>query len=497
MMMIHTKKINFLLFVILLSSGILSAQQWESPCGTPDVRAETFKEWHENRPHIASSRSNDPLFVKMKVHIVGDDNGEGYYPLADLLRSYCKLNQDMATAGIIMELDPDINYIASSIYNTHDFPTGAQMMSQYNESGMVNCYIVADPAGNCGYYSPSTDGVALSKNCLGPVAATWAHELGHFFSLPHTFSGWEGITYEYGEQAPDRVGNRNRLVEYADSSNCNVSGDGLCDTKADYLSFRWGCAGGLSPGDLVDPTSAVFRAEGANIMSYSRGNCPVIFSEEQIDAMNFDITRGRLNHISQNEIPDPINFDPETFEPVDGFDEEPLQFDDATIRWESIEGADEYIVELTQVKFISTPPDFEFRTTDTMLKLDFLELDVYYDWEVYPFHNADGCSPGSGKNRFLATQLSSNESPINQYTLTLYPIPVRTGTQIQVSFFSKNGGEMDWELLDAQGKIITGAQVNNRPGNNNFDILAPVHSGLYFLRLITAGESTTKKVIVN
>lgn len=486
------------LLIVLLSSSFLFSQNWESPCGTPDIRKATLLEYQKNREHIASMRSNDPIYVKMKIHLVGNDDGDGYYPLRDLMRSFCKLNEDMATAGIKMELDPDINYIASSRYYIHNFSTGAQMMSQHNVSGMVNCYIVADPAGNCGYYSPGRDGVALKKTCLGSGSATWSHELGHFFSLPHTFSGWEGEEpYEYGTVAPDRVGNRNRLVELADSSNCRSAGDGFCDTRADYIGFRWGCTnGGESPGDLMDPDSVSFRAEGANIMSYSLGQCATTFSEDQADAMEFDITRGRINHISNNDIPDPIDFQPEDFEAVEGFDEEPLQYDEATIRWKSIEGADYYLVDITKVLPFATKPTIEYFTADTFINLEPLEIDFSYDWEVYPFHPGDGCSVPSDKNRFLATQISSSQDLFADTGLKIFPNPIKTGSQFNVSYQTKNAGSLDWELYDSQGKTVRKKRIEQFSGSQRIEIQSPDAPGLYLLQLRHGNEVTARKIIV-
>jgi len=495
--MIYPHTIILSAILLILSAGVSWGQQWESPCGTPDIHSESLKEWQESRGQFAELRNEDLIYVKMKIHIVGTDDGNEFYSLPELLESFCKLNEDMEPAGIFMEMDPDINYISSSRYNNHTFTIGAQMMSQYNEPNMVNCYIVNDPAGNCGYYSPSRDAVALKKSCLGSRSATWSHELGHFFSLPHTFSGWEGTDYEYNTVAPVRVGNRNRLVELADSSNCENAGDGLCDTQADYLSFRWTCVQSLSPDTLIDPDTVKFRTTGINIMSYSNDNCQTIFSEEQKDVMQFDINVGRSNHISSNQIPDPIEFESQNFEPVQGMEEEPLQYDDATISWESIEGADFYAVQLTKVLPFASRPDFEFITTDTFLNLDFLEMDFFYDWEVIPFNSGYGCAPQSEKFRFLATQLSSSQSPFSQTSMQVYPNPIVNGSAFQIDYQLKEAGPIELDVLDSRGNHLRNKRVNGFSGSNRLQIQAPQSSGLYFIRLTTAQEIQTKKVIVN
>ncbi len=493
----HLQTIGLSAFILLFSVGISWGQEWESPCGTPDIHSQSLKEWQESRGQFAELRNEDLIYVKMKIHLVGTDNGSEYYSLPELLESFCKLNEDMEPAGIYMEMDPDINYIPSSRYNNHTFTIGAQMMSQYNEPNVVNCYIVNDPAGNCGYFSPSRDAVALKKGCLGSRSATWSHELGHFFSLPHTFSGWEGTDYEYCELAPTRVGNRNRLVELADSSNCENAGDGFCDTQADYLSFRWTCSQGLSPDSLMDPDSVKFLTTGRNIMSYSNDGCQTIFSEEQKSAMQFDITVGRSNHISSNDIPAPIEFETENFEPLEGIDEEPLQYDDATIRWKSIEGADFYAIQLTKVLPFASRPDFEFITADTFLNMDFLEMDFFYDWEVIPFNSGYGCAPQSDKNRFLATQLSSDQTAFSQTQMQVFPNPVVNGSTFQIDYQLKEAGPIELEILDSRGHQIRNKRVSGFSGSNRMQIQAPITSGLYFIRLTTGQEIQTRKVIVN
>lgn len=477
------------IFVILLgfmfsSSLETMGQTSPDPCGTSDFESSTLEEWRANRNQIATMRSDDLLYVKMKIHIVGSDDGNGYYSLPDLLASFCKLNEDMAGAGIKMELDPDINYINSNRYYDHSFQIGAQMMSQYNVPNMVNCYIVDDPAGNCGYFSPSRDAVALKKSCLGSRSATWSHELGHFFSLPHTFSGWEGTEYEYGEIAPTRVGNNNRLVELADSSNCENAGDGFCDTQADYLSYRWSCSQGISPDTLMDPDSTTFRTTGTNIMSYSNDNCQLFFSEEQASAMQFDITVGRSNHLSSNDIPEPINFEPDSFNALQGVDEEILQYDDATIRWESIPGADFYVVELNKVLPFASKPDFEFLIADTFLHMDFLEDGFYYDWEVIPFHPGDGCSTKSGKYRFLASQTTSTALESNDHHLSVVPNPVLSSEQMRINYRAQSPSKAQLELIDLNGKVVNQRTIQLHRGLNRISLPGTnIPSGMYLLQI--------------
>lgn len=121
---------------------------------------------------------------------------------------------------------------------------GEDMMDENNVDDLLNVYFVSDPAGNCGYFSPSDNGVAVAKSCAMPGGTTIAHEFGHFFSLPHTFYGWE-----YG--IPD-----DEDQEWVNGANCNSAADGFCDTPPDYLDYRWNCPGPLQ----TDPNGDTFSA---------------------------------------------------------------------------------------------------------------------------------------------------------------------------------------------------------------------------------------------
>ena len=61
---------------------------------------------------------------------------------------------------------------------------GAYMFAENNVTNLVNIYFVGDPAGNCGYFSPSGKCHSCGNSCAGTSNTTIAHELGHFFSLP-------------------------------------------------------------------------------------------------------------------------------------------------------------------------------------------------------------------------------------------------------------------------------------------------------------------------
>ncbi len=113
-----------------------------------------------------------------------------------------------------------------------------------------------------------TDGVIVAG--LGP--ALWAHEIGHYLDLAHTFS------------------------ETCKNNDCLVDGDGICDTPPDVSQS--GCNQNSCDTDtLSNYSNGFFRTDvldmTSNIMDYS--SCPSEFTQGQADKMLFILDNNRIN----------------------------------------------------------------------------------------------------------------------------------------------------------------------------------------------------------
>ena len=286
------KKVFYSTSIILLIIHTIGYNQKPYPCGTAPQKIEWLKEYQKN-PSKFKSNTDSLLLVPMTIHSVGSDNGSSHFDTDRLLDAFCTLNEDFAEAGIQYYISDDIRLINNSSINNHqDLFFGGRFMNDVADPTTLNTFFVSDPAGNCGYNIVWSH-MMVNKGCANRTDHTWAHEVGHHFSIQHPFLGWEGgqttdgsvppdfsepapefVTYDFTpffyENGEDTTIIDTAFVELVDGSNCHFAGDGFCDTKPDYLSARWTCNNdGESNQIQTDPSGETFRSEGTWIMGLS------------------------------------------------------------------------------------------------------------------------------------------------------------------------------------------------------------------------------------
>ncbi len=360
------------------------------PCGTHGMSP--WLRWYHEHKHELPEFSADTnwLYVPVTVHVVGDNNGNGLFPDAEVFRNMCDLNNHFAQARIRFYLVPEqmIVYHASDYWYEHDFQGGADMVANTFIPGRLNAYIVEDPAGNCGY--SGFDAIVLSKNCSDINYTTWPHEAGHHFSLPHTFFGWEGETWDYSLPAPSDWNGWE--VERTDGSNCSFSADGFCDTPADYLNFRWNCNSQLQSNEVqTDPDGVTFTSDGSLLMSYSDQICRRRFSPDQITAMRQNLYSEHSDYLVNSIEKEPIDDNAQVpfVSPVDSAIQ---QYNNVTFTWEPVENATFYRLEVgnTPNFTISFVNRFVFDTTSVTITSGLPNNRTLY-WRVRPYSQWDLC----------------------------------------------------------------------------------------------------------
>lgn len=487
---------NTLCLIVLFFNalGLLAQSEAVERCGTQDGRTDWLIRYQENPDQYI--RTNDWLYVPLTIHVVGDDNGFGYYPLHRILNALCVLNTDFEVSNIRFFIEGDIRYINNSDYYDHDFSQGAQMMDENNVANTINCYIVLSPAGNCGY-SAYNRGIALNKGCISESDHTWAHEIGHYLSLPHTFFGWEGIEHPYAEVAPASV-NYGRETELVDGSNCLEASDGFCDTPADYLNFRWSCNSEAFSNVLQhDPNGVEFRSDGTFFMSYSFDECAERFSEEQIGAMRANLLTEREN-LLYNQTP-PVLIEATEIQAIQPLEESLVEnVNSVTLIWEEVAGAEQYIVQLSPVPTFAIGFQTHLVSENQVIVYNLWSDRTWY-WRVRPFNSYDPCADFSTPFSFETGNFILDVSDFAKHLdWNVSPNPLNTKDQfLQLNLNAASSFDANLKLIHANGQQMKQWKAHFISGKNverlEMGLLQP---GIYFLVLESDRGSAMQRLVV-
>lgn len=505
---------RYLLITLALILAVqLNAQHDHlAPCGSPAYKSEWLKKY-QLHPDQYSTNRDELIYVPIAVHLVGEDDGR-LMPNALLIQeSLCNLNEDFAQADIQFYLGQPINYIFDSRYAIHETVLqGAQMMQEYDIDQMINCYFMEDAAGNCGYNLPYA-GMCVSSNCAGPDDHTWAHEMGHQLALPHPFLGWEGGQgYEgtsqtsWTEPSPEKVLYNytffkdtlildtliidTAYVELVDGSNCTFAADGFCDTKPDYLAYRWACNDdNLSPTTQLDPTGVEFVSDGSLIMSYALDNCSSRFTEEQIAAMRAKLVSDKADHLGSENPQAPVVFT--TAGDIMPTDLQPVNPQNIELSWQAQEGATLYLVQLSILENFGIPVLNTIVSSPSVVipNLQFPTRDHYF--RVKAFNEYNFCADWlEGIGSFKPDELVSTEH-IADVEWAVYPTVVNNGQSLYLQ--APADLRLSVTLYNTAGALVSQWRETNTTTPLTIDGLP---SGIYIVQLSNGQQSTTQKIAV-
>lgn len=230
--------------------------------------------------------------IPIKAHIIRRSNGTGGLTLSAWYAALQNLNTLFQPGNLqFAECGPP-NIINSDTYFDFHSSEESELHGTYGVTNVLNVYIpggqlVTSWAGGvCGYaqvpWLSAPDLMLVSSGCMTPDNNTFAHEVGHYLGLHHT----HGISPSCGPITDELV----------NGSNCNTSGDRVCDTPADPGLRGPNCNILLVDtlcnytGTLTDANGHFFMPNTRNIMSYSRHHCMDQFSPGQLARMNFYAT---------------------------------------------------------------------------------------------------------------------------------------------------------------------------------------------------------------
>ena len=446
--------ISFLIFGFL--SFQITAQQ--SYCGA--VLSTQQKQWLKQFQQ-SSKKLRSPMvnkYLPMQVHIVGEDDGSGYYQLENLWSQVCDLNEAYTTTGIQFYLKFPLKYVNDSdMYNHTDYNGAYNGITSSWVSNNINVFFSGDAAGNCGYFTGWHDCVVIANGCASIGDKTFPHELGHFFSMPHTFDGWEG-------------GNTPNKQEKVNGSNCTHAGDGFCDTPPDYAYWRWSCPM-VTP--FTDPNGVDFVPDETLYMSYAYDQCVNRFSTEQETAMYNNWLQQRQDLQYNNNVTTDSLGVPAQVYPQDG---QTVPYNHVTFTWNSVPGATAYHLAVTRFpSFANTTHDLVVTdTTITFISNDpndplFLEdTHLPYKWKVKALSDGFYCDVYSEVREFeVGGYQNTGITEVEGISWDVYPNPSHVGESmvillsgldepVQMSLYDVSGQELrSWTQSAVQYKLKT------------------------------------------
>lgn len=329
-------KIKILIFLFCCSSMLLLAQKNDafqpeessSACGTPDISDEEFlqlpwvgdndklyeaiREKEERITAYFNGRrqgcaevfggidiANNPIVnVPVYFYVYRESGETGLPTVADINAINEHTNNILANSGsqIRMSIHCIRFPIAAQYVDIADRGELDGMMRDYRDGPGINIHVVQSGYGWGGVYNTSEDAIALTRgNVTNPNSETYAHEVGHFFTLPHThkytnldpdFAAGDGLNVPCRREAVSRDAVFEPGCLFL-LSHCSRTGDGFCDTPADPTED--GCSYDET---WVDWLGEPYAPDDDNIMSYY--NCRNSFTPMQVAAM-WNNLLGRLN----------------------------------------------------------------------------------------------------------------------------------------------------------------------------------------------------------
>lgn len=460
-------------------------------------------------------------YIPVTIHnVAGNSSGLGKTSEQTILAFLCGLNAIYADQDVQFFMHGPIrNRISPNIYNNASTTTSRFQMLNYRVPNTLNLIIGASTLNpRASWYDTAGDFIFLLQQMLTSAAITEAHEIGHFFTLPHTFYRWEAATvnsmYPSGVLSSCNVTHPTygytftpeRVARTGSRANCQIAADGFCDTPADYFSDRLSCP---FP-SITDCDSVPLTPDESNIMSYALDNCISGFSTEQKTAIAIDIaartwvTNTPPTTLDVTGVPSPVS-------PLSGGQLGDITNPTVKIEWTAIPGATMYYLEVYGTNFPglwlpntndpiylgvvnSATPEFDLPTGN-------LVAGSRYAWRVKAFNSLSTCAGISTYSNFEATTsvaTSVKDLPIEkQMSFSASSNPITTSS-IAFSIYSAGDVVGSIRIYSMDGRealslnkqeITTGDSMIQLPADN-------LQNGVYVAVLITERGQLQQKIVV-
>lgn len=373
-------------------------------------------------------RAATTTWLPITFYIVGDNTGYYYADTTLVQEAVCQLNQNFLDQNIQF-YTKDRLYLNDSLLDYNPYDSLAQAhAATFKVPNTITIFVSRNQlykdtyGADFSFYSLDHDFLVFDQQLLTAYNIS-THEMGHFFSLLHTFLGWE---YQTAADYANHIGNPapdsfylpdfgggyiqvERVARTGATANCQTASDGFCDTPADYVNTAVNCTVSF---DLRDPLNVPTNPDRGNLMSYYF--CKNSFSPEQKAAMAADlISRGWNNLAPPNAtLVDATGL--QEVQPIDG-QTISLNSNTVTLEWTPITGATQYELVLSRkhpiwpLSFVVLDTSFVTSTNSIAIDNAYLNLGDTYTWKVRGTNPYDKCSPFSSLFTFQVATLSSHQ----------------------------------------------------------------------------------------
>lgn len=442
----------------------------------------------------------ETIYVPIKFHLIADGQGNGRIKEYEVFDELCNLNEAYAPHGIQFYVSGGFNNVNNSnIYNTPGGNIGSlQMAAQKLSKGKnhLNIFVTAKADSGSGlgttlgYYSPSLDLVVIRKDQMGKFNGTVPHEVGHFFSLMHTFNGWDSQAYNkntHGNPVNSKFSPGGVLNELQNGSNCDDAGDFLCDTKPDYnFGFGWN---GCNPftDQIKDFNGDIIDVDEENFMGYFIGCSKYHFSDMQIAMVKEDYMSSKRDYLKSNFVPkgQQVEGDINIESPEDNTDLD--VYTEIKLDWNDVPNATRYYVYTKQ----GSDNVARYTATQSELVLPDLLKNKIYRWYVVAVSEFPGCSVRSDEFKFKTGELVDTNTP-ELNSLEVFPTILNDN---HITIRSTEDMNVKYQLIDITGRTIDFGEQRIYNGNNQLSFQANDLGGIYFLNINSERGSKQVKLM--
>ncbi len=490
----------FRLLVILSISLLTATAQAQHWCGVKTSPEDIDRLLTNKQVALDSDPSRRTTsYVPIRFHLIARSDGSGRISETEVLEQLCVLNEHMEPYDLQFFIKEEFNYFNNSdVYNNpqaNDF-----FMSLREDDEALNVWIVGSAGGGggvvtLGYYDPRNDWVVMANSAVVAGETEFTHEMGHFFSLAHTHNGWDCDQYDASRHGnPVNLSSapcHNFAVELQDGSNCEDSGDFICDTPPDYL-FGLGWSGCEFTDVVRDPNGDVVNPDERNYMSYFLNCNPdeYFFSPTQADILFADYESNSRNYLRRFPVQNTevVNDAPELLLPDN---QETTESNDVTLEWEAVENADFYLVEVDRTPSFGLDPVISI-IEETSITVTDLDPERRYFWRVKAFNESSVCAAPSSSRQFITGLPTATRDIYLAGVMEISPNPSRTGTSVRLHIKTDLSQVESIHILDTQGKVLQDVQERGV----SIDLDMNLSAGLYFVRLRTTQGISLEKMIV-